>query len=123
MNIQWLPKIVAILLVIDAIAALFKPDLLKKYCLLFSQGATIYIAAIIYALIGIAFLFGVSDKCNIQWAVIAFGILALAGAVFIVAVPQKARAVSNWLGAKSITTLRLFSLIYMVIAALLVYSS
>ncbi len=123
MNIQWLPKVVAILLVIDAIAALFRPNLLKKYCLLFSQGATIYIAAVIYALIGIAFLFGVSDKCNIQWAVIAFGILALAGAVFIVAMPQKARAIADWFGAKNITTLRLFSLIYLLIGGLLVYAA
>jgi uncharacterized protein YjeT (DUF2065 family) len=121
MNIQWLPKAVAILLVIDAIVVLFRPDLLKKYCQFFSQGATIYLAAIIYALIGIAFLFG--DKCNVQWVVITFGILALAGAIFIVAVPQKAKNITGWFAAKSNTTLRFLAVIYLLISAILVYSS
>jgi uncharacterized protein YjeT (DUF2065 family) len=123
MNIQWLPKIVAILIVIDAITVLFRPDLLKKYCLLFSQGAIIYIVAIINTVIGAAFLFGASDKCNYQWVIIVFGILALAGAVFIVAMPQKARAMAGWFETKSNTTLRFLSIIYLLIGSFLVYSA
>jgi uncharacterized protein YjeT (DUF2065 family) len=120
---NWLPKIVAILIVIDGIVILLRPDLSKKYCQLFCQGAAIYLDALIKALVGAAFLFGASDKCNHQWVIITFGILAFAGAVFIVIMPQKARVIAGWFAAKSNTTLRLFSLIYLLIGALLVYSS
>ena len=120
---QWLPKIIAVLIIIDGIVVLFRPDLLKKYCQLFSKGATIYMVAILYALIGTGFLFGASDKCRYEWAIIAFGILAFAGAVFIVAAPQKARAMAGWFGNKNTATLRLLSIIYLFIGGLLVYSS
>ena len=123
MNIQWLPKIVAILIIIDGIVILFRPNLLKKYCQLFSQGATIYVAAILKALVAAAFLFGASEKCNHQWVIITFGILVLAGAVFIVIMPQKARVMAGWFAAKNNTTVRLLSLIYLLIGAILVYSA
>jgi uncharacterized protein YjeT (DUF2065 family) len=122
MNIQWLPKIVAILIIIDGIVILFRPDLLKKYCQLFSQGARIYIAAVFKAVIGAILLFGASG-CKVPWVIILFGVLALAGAVFIVIAPQKARAIAGWFATKNNTTLRLFSIIYMLIGALLVYSA
>ncbi len=120
---NWLPKIVAVLIVIDAIIILLRPYFLKKYFQLLCQGLAIYLDAAIKALVGIAFLFGLSDKCNVPAVIIAFGILALAGAVFIVIVPQKARAVAGWFAAKSNTTLRFFALIYLLIGALLVYSA
>ncbi len=120
---NWLPKIVAILIVIDGIVILFRPDLLKKYCQIFCQGATIYLAALLKALVGAAFLFSSPGKCNIPAVIITFGILALAGAVFIVIMPQKARAMAGWFAARNNTTLRLFSIIYLLIGALLVYSA
>jgi uncharacterized protein YjeT (DUF2065 family) len=119
---NWL-KIVAILLVIDSIVLLFRPDLLKKYCQLVCQGAAIYLAAFLKAVVGAIFLFGASDKCSHQWVIIAFGILALAGAVFIVIMPQKAKVMAGWFAAKSITTLRFLALIYLAIGALLVFSA
>lgn len=120
---QWLPKIIAVLIIIDGIVVLFRPDLLKKYCQLFSEGATIYIVAIIKALIGAGFLFGVSEKCHLQPVIIAFGILALVGAIFIIAAPQKARAITGWFANKNTAALRFLSIIYLLIGALLVYSS
>ncbi|MBN1788489.1 MAG: hypothetical protein JW806_08885 [Sedimentisphaerales bacterium] len=122
MNLQWLPKIIAILLVIDALVALFRPDIVKKYCQFFSQGTIIYLIAAIDALIGIALLLG-GAKCNLPWAVIAIGILAIAVAFFIVAMPQQSRAISNWFGAKNTITLRFFAIIYLAVAAFLVYAS
>jgi uncharacterized protein YjeT (DUF2065 family) len=123
MIMQWLPKIIAVLIIIDGIVVMFRPDYLKKYCLIFSQGASIYIAAIIKALIGIALLFGASDKCRYETVIIAFGILALAGAVFVIAAPQKARAMAGFFAAKNTTTIRLLSLIYLLMGAILVYSA
>lgn len=120
---QWLPKIIAVLIIIDGIVVLFRPDLLKKYCQLFSEGATIYLAAALKALIGAGLLFGVSEKCNLQSVIIAFGILAIAGAIFIIAAPQKARAITGWFANKNTATLRLLSIIYLLIGALLVFSS
>lgn len=119
---NWL-RFVAFLLVLDAIIILIRPDYVKKYIGLLAQGMKIYLAALIKATVGIIFLFGASNKCNIQWVIVAFGVIALAGAVFIIAVPQKSRAMANWLAGKSITTLRFFAIIYLLIAGFLVYSS
>jgi len=120
---NWLPKIIAVLIVIDGIVVMFRPDFLKKYCLIFSQGASIYIAAVVKALMGIALLFGVSSHCRYESVIIAFGILALVGTVFIIAAPQKARAIAGFFAGKSTTTLRLLSLAYLLIGGLLVYAA
>jgi uncharacterized protein YjeT (DUF2065 family) len=120
---NWLPKIVAVLIIIDGIVILFQPNLLKKYCQIFQQGAAIYLDALIKALVGTAFLFGFSGKCNIPAVIITFGILALAGAVFVVIMPQKARAMAGWFATKNNTILRFLSIIYLLIGALLVYSA
>ncbi|MCX5633571.1 MAG: hypothetical protein NTW93_07865 [Phycisphaerae bacterium] len=120
---NWLLKIVAILIILDGIVLLFRPDFLKKYIEIFTKGKGIYIAAIIKAALGAIFLFGASDKCSHQWVIIAFGILALAGTVFIIIIPQKARAMAEWFAARNNTTLRLFSIIYILVGALLVYSA
>lgn len=119
---NWL-KFVAILLVIDAIIILFRPDLLKKYAHFMSEGAKIYIAAALKAVIGTVFLFGVSDRCTLPQVIMIFGILAIAGAVFVIALPQKARAITKWFAVKNSFTLRSFAIIYLIIAAILVYSA
>ena len=120
---QWMPKIIAILIIIDGIVVMLRPDFLKKYCLMFSRGAGIYLAAIIKALIGIALLFGVSKQCRYETVIIAFGILALAGAIFVIAAPQKARAIAGFFAEKNTTTLRLLSVVYLLMGAILIYSS
>ncbi|HBG78417.1 MAG TPA: hypothetical protein DDW84_06165 [Phycisphaerales bacterium] len=120
---QWMPKIIAILIIIDGIVVMLRPDFLKKYCLMFSRGAGIYLAAAIKALVGIAILFGVSEQCRYEWILIAFGILALAGAAFVIAAPQKARAIAGFFAEKSTTTLRLLSVVYLLMGAILIYSS
>lgn len=120
---NWFLKIVSILIVVDAIVILLKPDFVKNNITLLTEGAKIYIAAIIKAAAGAIFLFGVSDKCTLPSVIITFGILAIAGAVFIVVMPQKARNIAAWFGRKNIITLRLFAIVYLLIGALLVYSA
>jgi uncharacterized protein YjeT (DUF2065 family) len=116
---NWLLKIVAILIILDGIVLLFRPDFLKKYIEIFTQGVKIYIVAVLEAVIGAILLFGASG-CKIPWVIILFGILALGGAIFIVAKPQKARVIAGWFATKNNATLRFFSIIYMLIGALLV---
>ncbi|HBG28873.1 MAG: hypothetical protein A2Y10_16800 [Planctomycetes bacterium GWF2_41_51] len=118
----WL-KIVSILLVIDSIIILFRPDFLKKYAAVMAEGAKIYLAAAIKAVVGTVFLFGVSDKCTFPQVIMIFGILAIAGAVFVIALPHNARTITKWFAVKSSFTLRVFALIYLLVAALLVYSA
>ncbi|MEN6385736.1 MAG: hypothetical protein ABFD79_11135 [Phycisphaerales bacterium] len=118
----WL-KFVAILLVIDAIIILIRPNYVKSYISALAEGAKIYIAAVIKAGLGIIFLFGVSPKNTLSPVIIIFGILALMGAVFIIAAPQKARSMAKWVSSRSLFTIRLFALVYLLIAALLVYSA
>ncbi len=120
---NWFLKIVSILLVIDAIVILFRPDFVKKYAALLAEGAKIYLDAALKAVFGAIFLFGVSDKCTLPWVIITFGILAIAGAVFIIAMPQKARNIAAWFGSKNTAVLRLFAIVYLLIGALLVYSA
>ncbi|MGB8225684.1 MAG: hypothetical protein WCE45_02275 [Sedimentisphaerales bacterium] len=116
---NWLLKIVAILIILDGIVLLFRPDFLKKYIEIFTKGSRIYIAAIIKAVFAAIFLFGASG-CKIPWVIILFGILALGGAVFIVISPKKARAMAEWFAAKNNMILRFLSIIYMLIGALLI---
>lgn len=118
----WL-KIVAILLVIDAIVIIIKPEFLKKFLTLVSQGAKIYLAAAVKAGLGLIFLFGAGSKSSLPWLIITFGILALAGAVFIFAMPQRSRIISSWLSSRYLFTLRLMGIIYLLIAAMLVYAA
>ncbi len=119
---NWL-KFIAILLVIDAIIIITRPDFVKYYVGLLSQGVKIYIAAVVKAALGIIFLFGATDKSTLPWLIIVFGILAIGGAVFIVAMPQKARAMANWFTHRSFLTIRCFAIGYLLIAALLVYAA
>jgi hypothetical protein len=119
---NWL-KFIAILLVVDAIIIITRPDFIKTYISIFAQGAKIYIAAVIKAALGIVFLFGATGKSTLPWLIIIFGILAIGGAVFIVAMPHKARAMTNWLAHRSFFTIRCFAIVYLLIAAMLVYAA
>ncbi len=112
-------KIIAILIILDGIVLLFRPDFLRKYVEILTGGKGIYIAAALKGIIGAIFLLGAS-VCKIKAVIILFGILALGGAVFIVIKPQKARAAAEWFAAKNNTMLRFFSIIYICIGALLV---
>lgn len=119
---NWL-KFIAILLVIDAIIIITRPDFVKYYVGMLSQGAKIYIAAVIKAALGIIFLFGATDKSTLPWLIITFGILAIGGAVFIIAMPQKARIMAKWFTHRSFLTIRCFAVVYLLIAAMLVYAA
>jgi hypothetical protein len=119
---SWL-KFVAILLVIDAIIILIRPDYVKNYIGMLAQGAKIYLGAIIKAVLGILFLFGATSRSTLPWLIITFGILALTGAVFIIAMPQKARSIAKWFSSLNFFMIRFFAVIYLIIAALLVYAA
>jgi len=119
---NWL-KFIAILLVIDAIIIITRPDFVKHYIAILSKGAKIYIAAVIKAALGIIFLFGATGKSTLPWLIIIFGILMIAGAAFIIAIPQKARATAHWFAHRSPFTIRCFAVGYLLIAALLVYAA
>ncbi|HAL45292.1 MAG: hypothetical protein A2Y12_06420 [Planctomycetes bacterium GWF2_42_9] len=119
---NWL-KFVAILLVVDAIIILIRPDFIKHLAGMLAQGAKIYIASLAKAALGIIFLFGAGSKSTLPWVIIIFGVLALAGGILIIAVPQKARSMANWFTHRSFFTLRCFAAGYLVIAALLVYAA
>ncbi len=116
-------KIVAILIIINGIVVLLKPDFMKKFFEIFTQGSKIYLAAVIKAVFALIFLFGAKKGCAHEWVIILFGILVLAGAVFIVALPQKSRAMAGWFATRNNTMLRFLSIIYLLIGALLVYSA
>lgn len=116
-------KIVAILIIIDGIVVLLRPDFMRMFFEIFTQGSKIYLAAVIKAVFGLIFLFGASNKCAHELVVITLGILGLAGAVFIVAMPQKSRAMTLWFVARNNTILRFLSVIYLLIGALLIYSA
>jgi hypothetical protein len=119
---QWL-KIIAILIIIDGIVVLLRPDFMRKYFEFFTQGSKIYLAAVIKTVFALIFLFGAKKECAHEWVIILFGILALTGAVFIVALPQKSRAITGWFAARNNTMLRVLSIIYLLIGALLIYSA
>jgi len=115
-------KIVAILCVVDSIVLFTKPALLKLYSEYLMPGKRIYLAAAIKAAFGIILLFGVDSRCSIPAVVIAIGALGMAGAVFIITAPEKARTILKWTGARGQMSIRIFAILYLLFAALLVYS-
>jgi hypothetical protein len=119
---NWL-KFIAILLVIDAIVIIIRPDFVKHYAGLLSQGAKIYIAAVIKAALGIIFLFGASGSSTLPWLIILFGIIAIGSGAFIIAMPQKSRSMANWFAHRSFFTIRCFAIGYLLVAAMLVYAA
>jgi hypothetical protein len=119
---NWL-KFVAILLVVDAIIILIRPDFIKNLTKMLAGGAKIYIASLAKIALGIIFLFGATSKSTLPWVIIIFGILVLAGGILIIALPQKSRSIANWFSHRSFFTLRCFAAGYLMIAALLVYAA
>jgi len=118
---NWL-KFITILLVLDAIIIIIRPDYVKRYIGMLAQGAKIYIAAVLKAVVGVIFLFG-ADRSTVPWVIVTFGILAMSGAVFIIALPQKSRAMTAWFASKNTLTLRFFAIIYLLIGGFLVYAA
>lgn len=119
---DWLLKIISILIILDGIILVFKPALFKKFFEIIGGGKMIYFATILKTIVGTIFLFGAS-KSKLPIVFVIAGILALAGAVFIVLQPKKAKAIGQWFASKNIIVLRLLAVIYLLIGAFLMYSS
>ncbi|MCD4831839.1 MAG: hypothetical protein K8R02_08580 [Anaerohalosphaeraceae bacterium] len=116
-------RTLSILLVVDAIFLMVKPQMCKTYFTMLTQGKRIYLMALIYAALGLVFLFGADERCSSEYIIIAFGILALTVGVLIVALPDKAAKFITRLASFTNFTLRLIALVYLLIAAVVVYAS
>ena len=115
-------KIIGILIILDGIVILTKPALVKMVMSFFARNKHIYLAAVIKAVFGLIFLFGVSDKCHWPAVIMTIGILGLFGAVMIVVFLEKMKTLMTFFAGRGEIFWRLMSIIYLAFGALIIYS-
>ena len=114
-------QILGILIILDGIVVLVRPALVKTVLNFLVQNKWMYLAAVLKAVFGLLFLFGAS-LCKLPVVAIIIGILGLFGAVIIVALYEKTKALMNFFAGRSEVFWRLMSVVYLAFGALIIYS-
>ena len=123
MQMQTLIKIIGLLVVLEGILFLFKPEFLKSLAGFFSRGKRAYIAAGIRIILGIVFLLAAS-QCRIVWLIIALGLLfLLSGIVMLTIKLDKLKAMISWWQQKSTGFLRIIAVIIAALGIVILYTS
>ncbi len=118
-----LVQIIGILLIVEGIIMLMRPEVMRKIIVFFSQGMRIYIPGVIRLILAIVFLLAAS-RCARPWVIIVFGILMLLGGLMIFAMkPEKIKTIFNWWLEKPLNWLRVWSILAFVFGALIVYAA
>jgi uncharacterized protein YjeT (DUF2065 family) len=120
---QILIKIVGLLIVLEGILFLFKPEFLKSLAEFFIRGKRAYIAAGVRIFLGIVFLLAAS-QCRIVWVVIALGLLFLLSGIIMLTIKlDKLKAMISWWRQKSAGFLRVMALLIAAVGIVILYSA
>lgn len=114
-------KIVGILIILDGIILLIKPGVVKTALSFFVKKKRIYLGAVLKAGFAVLFLFGASE-CKRPEIIIIIGIIGLFGAVGIVVLREKMKALLNFFINRGDIFWRLMSITYLAFGALVIYS-
>jgi uncharacterized protein YjeT (DUF2065 family) len=120
---QILIKIIGILIILEGILFLLKPEFLKKILEFISRGKRVYIAAGIRIVLGIVFLLAASH-CRIIWVIIVLGLLLLiSGIVMLTMKLDRLKTMINWWLAKSEVFLRIMAVVVAAVGIVILYSA
>ncbi len=120
---QILIKVIGLLIVLEGILFLLKPEFLRKLAGFFSRGKRAYIGADLRIVLGIVFLLAAS-QCRIVWVIIAFGLLFLLSGIAMLTIKlEKLKAMINWWQQKSGVFLRIVAVVAAVIGLVILYSA
>jgi hypothetical protein len=110
------------LVAFEGVLFLIKPDAAKSVMRFFIQNNRVYIAAVVRTIIAIIFLIA-ARQCRIPWIVISLGVLLLISGIIGFAVKSSSqKAMLNWWLSRPAITIRLLSIIPLIIGAILVYA-
>ncbi len=117
-----LVKLTGVLLIVLGIMVFLKPDSLKQMLAFFIPGKRIYIASLMQFIFGVIFIAASSD-CRNRAIILIFGILALVKCISGLMLGRKRiSAFIKFWQQKPVSILRMLSLVYFIIGALIIYS-
>jgi len=115
-------SIIGILVVLEGIVFLLKPAWAKKTISFFSQGRFVYLAGVIRILLGVLFLI-YARGCVWTWFVIIFGLLMCAAGVCVFLINiDKLKAYLNWWLQRSDITIRIISVVAIILGSIIFYA-
>ena len=121
-----MPKVIfaiGILIVLEGIVLLLRPDIYKRVLEYFVKGMILYLAGVLKIVFGIVFLIS-AMSCNIPWIIIAMGIIALAGGVWVFAVKlEKVQSMISWLLEKPPLAIRLLGGLALLFGGVIIWAA
>lgn len=115
-------KIIGMLMIIEAVVFLLKPDMVKTMISFFARGKGTYLAAAVKGAFGAICLLAASG-CNWPWFMTILGVISLLAAILIVARPDTVRSIGGWFSSRSQNFLRIYSIVCAVFGVLLVLAA
>ncbi len=113
-------RIIGIAAIAAGIVFLFRPEAMKSLTRFLRRGKRIYGMGVLRLLIGSVFLLGAS-RCRLPGAVIALGVLSLAGGIVIFFLgSNRLNSLLEWEQNRSTAVLRLFALAAITVGAIVV---
>lgn len=115
-------SIIGVLIIIDSILIMLRPDMYRKAMSFFISGKMIYLAGMIKSTLGVVFLI-FARGCIHPWVVIAFGLLSLTGGIscFAIDIEKLKRFVAWWQG-RSDLWLRFIGIVALIIGVVLTWA-
>ncbi|HUT29925.1 MAG TPA: hypothetical protein VMX13_09045 [Sedimentisphaerales bacterium] len=117
---DWVIKIIGIVLVLMAIAYLLKPGVIRGLMQFFGRGNRIYLAGVIRFALAVVFLLA-ARECRKPWVIFAFGILFLLGGLLIFTMgPKRLAPVLQWWHKQSNLLLRVLALAILAVGVVII---
>jgi uncharacterized protein YjeT (DUF2065 family) len=118
-----LAKLLGIAMVILGAVYLAKPATMKKYLHFWAKGNRLYLGGALNIFIAIILL-SAAPRCVVPWVIFVFGIVSLVkGGWLFIAGPKKAIILAHKFEKKPLRSLRIYSVLTLVLGILLVYSA
>lgn len=115
-------SIIGVLIIIDSILIMLRPDIYRKAISFLISGKMIHLVGMVYSGLGVVFLI-FARGCIHPWVVISFGLLSLAGGIscFAIDIEKLKRFVAWWQG-RSDLWLRFIGVIALFIGVVLTWT-
>ena len=115
--------VIGILVVLEGIMFMVRPDWLKKTMQFFLKGKMLYIGAVLRIVLGVVFLVS-ATSCPQMWVVIALGILFCGAGIgmFLIKL-DKLKGLVNWFLQRSLITLRLMMIAAVALGGLIIWTA
>ncbi len=123
MGMDSVVKIIGIAIVLLAVLALLRPDIMKHILKFFKHGKRVYFAGLVRLILAVVFLLA-ARECDITWVIVVFGILFLISALSIFMIgAEKLKPMLDWFQNKSTLFLRFMAVIILILGAIIIYSA